>query len=320
MISPITAYHFTQPTRRQIVEYSKKIYTYGAVICFDFEDIIMDLSTHSYSENERDILRSAIAETLMELFNQTGSPKTGVRLNNFSSTYFEQDLQTLKHINPKNFLDSVFLPKSETPDEICFAINALHSEGISFREIIPVIETKRGMENINSLLSIKNKEFRKVAFGHCDFNRDNNYFPFSHQNTELYWEWIGQILSVVGHNNKMFINSPYLRLHDIPGFNKMLMRLKAMTPNEIGQITLAEGQTKMCAEFRNLQSAVGNYIPLLPEDKLKKAEKIIFEFENNKIRDKSISVNSEGVLISPHEYAAAIEYMNTYSKKYETAK
>lgn len=326
MNGPITVFHFTQPAKERIVEYSKRIFMYGAVICFDFEDILMDLSTHSYSEYERESLRSAIAETLIQIFRQTAIPKAGVRLNKISSSHFEQDLRTLEFVSPTVFLDSVFLPKSETQDEVCAAIDALNARGISFREIIPVIETKRGMENIKSLLSLTNKKFKKIAFGHCDFNLDNNYFPFFHQNTEKYWEWIGQILSYAGYYNKVFINSPYLHLNDAFGFSKMLLRLKGMARNEIGQITLAERQTRLCAEFRDSHLSAGNSVPLLQENKpglenkLKKAEEIIFEYENNKIRDKSISVTSEGVLVSPHEYNAAVEYVNIHKMKYEIAK
>ncbi|MGE5430033.1 MAG: aldolase/citrate lyase family protein [Syntrophomonadaceae bacterium] len=326
MKSPITVFHFTQPTKERIAEYSKRISMHEAVICFDFEDILMELATYSYSGYEREKLRSAIAETLIKLFSQTENPKAGVRLNSVSSICFEQDLRTLRLIRKKVLLDSVFLPKTESPDEILEAIEALHDYGICFREIIPVIETKRGMENINSLLSLKNEEFGKVAFGHCDYNRGNNYFPFFHQDTEKYWEWVRQIMSCAGYYNKMFINSPYLRLNDLSGFSKMLRRLQGIPANEIGQITLAERQTKLCAEFRNYQAAVEDSFTLPAENKggsednLKRAVEIIVEFENNKLQDKSISVNREKVLISPHEYAAAIEYMNIDAMKYEIAK
>ncbi|MGE5401350.1 MAG: aldolase/citrate lyase family protein [Ignavibacteriales bacterium] len=313
----ITVFHFTQPSKKQIVGYYERLSIYGAVICFDFEDILMDLSRYLYSEDERGVLRSAIAETLKELFRQISSPKAGVRLNNISSTYFEQDLRTLKLMSPAVFLDAIFIPKAETPDEVITAIKALHNQGICFREIIPVIETKRGMENIKSILSLTNKEFNKIAFGHCDFNSDNNCFPFFHQNTEQYWEWILQILSYAENYNKVFINSPYLMLNDGRGFNRMLQRLKGMTSNGVGQVTLAENQTKLCAEFRNSQVIPESSSPLSSENKLIKAVEIISEFENNKIPDKSLSINRDRVIISPHEYAAAVQYINIHAKRNE---
>ncbi|MCU7496531.1 MAG: hypothetical protein HF314_07790 [Ignavibacteria bacterium] len=320
MKSPVTVFHFTRPSKELIVEYSRRISAYGAVVCFDFEDILMDLSIHSYSEEERATLRSAIAETLEALSRQQGGPKVGVRLNSISSIHFENDLRILKRLSPRIFLDAVFLPKVEASEELSAAIEVLHEEGIKFGEIIPVIETKCGMENLKRVFSIKDSEFKKIAFGHCDFNRDNNYFPFFHQDTEKYWQWINQILSCAEGYNKIFVNSPYLRLEDAEGFTRMLMRLKGKTPNGIGQITLAENQTKMCAEFKSHRVTLENAIAVRPQDKLRKAIEIISDFENNRIPNKSISVNNKRILISPHEYAAAVEYMNVHAREYEISK
>jgi hypothetical protein len=106
----------------------------------------------------------------------------------------------------------------------------------------------------------------------------------------------------------------------------MLRRLKGMIPDDVGQITLAERQTKLCAEFRNYQAPVEDPFTLPvenesgSEDKLRIAVEIIVEFENNKLQDKSISVNREKVFISPHEYASANEYMNIDAMQYEIAK
>jgi hypothetical protein len=170
-------------------------------------------------------------------------------------------------------------------------------------EIIPIIETKKGFERIDEILSINNLKFLKIAFGHCDYNLSKGYFPFFHQDSVVYWEWVHKLAQHANHSGKQFINSPVLRLNDDSFFSEVLRRNKSY-PNICGQVTLCMKQTQCCFNFKFDFDSVTQRKEV-HEDRLEYASKLIESFEAHQVEDRSFALDKNRMLISPQEYMLA---------------
>ena len=142
----------------------------------------------------------------------------GIRLNVFNSDEFYNDIELLEQVKDNVRFDCLFQPNIESSEEIQECIEVLGEKDINFSEIIPIIENKRAFNDLSNIIYTSRNLINKVAFGHCDYNYDNGYFPFYHQDSEKYWEWVNYITESLQQYNILLINSPFLSLNDGRGF------------------------------------------------------------------------------------------------------
>ncbi len=305
----IKKYHFARPTETNIIEFARLIFDLEAVLCFDLEDVVRDLP----NPDAKKINREKVITTIQTLRNSFCNPQIGFRVNVLGSSDFFFDLEAINEIEGNINLECMFLPKINNEKDIQICNEILKKECNNISEIIPIIENKKSFANLRNIIEYSTRIINKVAFGHCDFNYDNCYFPFYHQDSEKYWEWINYLSSITDKYNMLFINSPFLRLNDDEKFKKMVIRLLKMTNGTCGQITLSIDQLKLCDE---------NYlIPLISTDfyteenvvleSLKdSARRIVKHYEDNFSGERSFSFDIiERIIISPQEYLAAKRYL-----------
>ena len=90
-----------------------------------------------------------------------------VRINSSETPYFFSDIEAIKSCQ----VDMIVLPKAESSGDLQIICDALGKD----MPILPIIETARGLDNIDSLL-----EYPAVslcAFGHLDFSLDIGASP-----------------------------------------------------------------------------------------------------------------------------------------------
>jgi citrate lyase beta subunit len=293
----IRPYHFTKDIGANFISFFEKVVACNGIVCFDFEDSIASLD-HKENAILKNSHRKSMIHELQTQSSQLDLNRIGLRINGIETVDYELDMDGLRSFEN---LNCVFLPKVE-----CFTQveKLLHDVPLSVQEIIPIIETKKGFENLAEILSIRDRRFLRIAFGHCDFNLSNRYFPFSHQNSTRYWDWISKLnkLAVIG--GKQIINSPVLDLAEEKYFSQVLMKNKTFG-NISGQITLCLKQTLLCAapELQtelDFLSENGN-----PVEKLDLAYQTVTKFENYKVEDRFFAIDENRVLISPQEYKQA---------------
>jgi hypothetical protein len=176
---------------------------------------------------------------------------------------------------------------------------------VKCHEIIPIIETEEGFENLESIVRFKNRRFNKIAFGHCDYNLSMGYFPFIHQTNHKYWEWIDRFAEVLSSAKISFINSPFLDLNNEREFQGVLSKLTDSF-NTVGQISLCIKQTEICSKFGNPIDDPIDYPDLNAKSSSIIAKEIIKRYESNRVENKSFAMSKHNrVLISPHEYSIA---------------
>jgi len=245
-------YQFIKYNQKTETDHIKNYRDNRIIICFDFEDGIQNCFDHEKTillkEAHRDYFASVISKFQSDI-------KIGVRINSTDRLELQKDILKIKNIN----IHSIFLPKIESTNEIAEIIAKLDDNKISYKEIIPIIESKKGLINIKNIVG--ESDIRNIAFGHCDYNMSLNILPFFHHENFEYWKWVNELISNTKHKNICFINSPYLTINKDCFFSSMIEHLKILSENNFGQITLSNAQTELClintycdVEFNSLLS------------------------------------------------------------------
>lgn len=304
----INVYHFINYNRNDLPSYLNNLNHDSTVICLDLEDSVQDL----FKPENNVRLKQQARNSLLKIFqaqNYAGI-KWSIRLNSFHSPEFQMDIKFLAELKSLTKLNSLLLPKTESNDEVENFSTVLQDINIDVEEIIPIIETRKGFEGIESIAGLKDAKLKRIVFGHCDFNYDNNIFPFFHQNSREYWDWIKKLYTTAKSSGKEFINSAYLRLNDNEGFNSMLSKLSMICDGNFGQVALSYKQSELCRNFNAYKKELNGFDKNLKgKDILIYAENIVKNFENNN-EQKGFSIAGEiRNLISPHEYLAAKNYL-----------
>lgn len=275
-------------------------------VCFDFEDSIQD----SFDPAKNSALKKKYRTYFRSIIDRHSSDfekiNFGVRINAIGSHEYEADLALLNGIKK---ISSLFVPKISGPGQLAQLQNDLKKTGLIYDEIIPVIESKAGLENLTGILKTDQYKIKGIAFGHCDYNADCANYPFFHQDSREYWTWVNCILQFTKAKKLRFLNSPFLQLGNDAFFREMLAVLYSLAGEKAAQITLTQKQTWLCNSFegRNANTAlpeIANRLDMrIPESY---AENFIRSFEKN-AGEKGFSVTKERRLLSPQEYSASLD-------------
>jgi len=220
MSKQIIAYHFVSEPLNNSIKLFKKISSLNGIVCFDFEDSLMNINSNSFLKTLKNQRRAKVSKFFKSNKEKISEIKFGIRINETTTKDYNDDLTFIDTVNKSIKFHSIFLPKIKNSDTINYTEEQLAKYNVSYKELIPIIESKEGMDNIGEIISGAKNKFNKLAFGHCDYNLDNSLFPFHHQNSKIYWQWVNTICKALKKENKMLINSPFLFLDDDEMFTK----------------------------------------------------------------------------------------------------
>jgi hypothetical protein len=310
----IRTYQFVRTSEPgRFFEYIDRINKLNSTAVFDLEDAALVPFDEKQTNRNKSAIRKEITSLLLSDRN-TNQYLIGIRVNSPANLNFSLDLEFLKKINKNISWDCIFLPKIQNKTLLEKCIKLFENHRIRFKEVIPIIESEKGIKNLSEILSAKaDSRFNNIAFGHCDYNLNCNNFPFIHHNTKDYYKIINPIIRMIEKSNFGYVNSPFLELNNIMGFRKNLGYLHKICANNFSQVTLTLEQTKLCNNYeKNLN---GFHFPksVVRIDKItgrQIAKSIISEFLSNLIPGKSFALTKEKrKLISPQEYQSAINYI-----------
>lgn len=301
------AYHFIKYNENTSLDNLIAQTDSKTTLCFDFEDSIQDclnpVNTSTRKTNYRNYLKTIINKCKVDL----DKVKIGIRINATDSPEHQSDLLVLAAIK---HISTIFIPKVSNSGQILSLQNDLHKNGVSYNEIIPVVETKNGLKNIEEILKINSHKIGGIAFGHCDYNFDNCNYPFFHQDSREYWTWITKIFEYTKPYNIRIVNSPFLQLDNNEFFKNVLNMLYAIGGNNVAQITLTQKQTSIC------NSLPGNKKNIVLPKILNRldlrvpafyAENFIESFEKN-TNNKGFAINNNRTILSPQEYISSLNF------------
>lgn len=296
----LQAYQFIKYDQNTTLEHITGSLKSDAVICFDFEDGIFDPLHPEMSVLLKEDARRHFNGLYKLLLSMQSNCKIGIRLNESRTDDFEKDLMVIE----KKSFDSIFIPKTEHPRDLEIVIRKLQLHRVEYEKLIPVIETKSGLDQLENLVTSK-IPVKLIAFGHSDYNLDIDSYPFFHQDSWQYWKWIFFIQSKIRKSGIKLINSPYLDVKNDHFFCSMMDFMAIEEGLFHGQITLSTRQSQLC---RRRTISKTNFRTLLENKNLiavnkQYAHKLISEFESNN-KQKGLS-RTNGKIISLHEYLAS---------------
>ena len=275
--------------------------TSHAILCFDLEDSVQDVFCPQNNSKLKSLYRNLLYRILQS---NTHGNSIGVRINACGSDEQQKDIELLTSLGP---LNTIFLPKAESRSQVVSLLQSLDKYGIQFNELVPVIESQKGIQNIKQIEGLASNKIKRIAFGHCDYNLNAGHFPFYHHSSREYWSWIEYMVAVIAPYKLGFVNSPFLELDNHSGFLEMLSSLKTICQNNLGQITLTSSQSIHC--FNHKQSSIpffrriSNRLSMRNDPTLAKDFIMRFEKENT---GKAFTLTEKNrTLLSPHEYQSA---------------
>ena len=309
MGSDIKKYHFANPYNNKITEFVGKVTGLNTTLCFDLEDFNRKVSERKV---DRKLHREYVMRSIKIISNSHLQNNIGIRLNVFNSDEFYEDIELLERTKDNVRFDCLFQPKIESSEEIQECIEVLGEKDINFSEIIPIIENKKAFNDLSNIIYTSKSLINKVAFGHCDYNYNNGYFPFYHQDSEEYWEWINYINESLQQHNILLVNSPFLSLNDGRGFLNMIKRLSGITSGKFGQTTLSLNQLRLSSLYEHnsfIQPVSAGMNGSKKATVEEMAEVLIKDYENNLSTNRRFSINADRIFISPQEYLSAKRYI-----------
>ena len=288
----------------------KKFQKYNISIILDMEDSAQDLFDKQNNKNLKKISR----EGLKYLYDKNilENTETFVRINSQKSEFYNQDVQTISSIlEKKSSIKGIFLPKVENYNQIKDCYDQLSSSKINNFTIVPMIETEKGLKNLDKILLQDkfNDIIKYVHYGHYDFCLDSNFWPFPEPYHYEYWKIIEKISKSIIKHKKKYIHTPFPLIETE---NIYWSSIDYMQKNlNIDQINLS------------LVNIDLNYINQPNKIKLTKlksisndhhyktvfAKKIVNEYLNNKSKNKSFSLSRKR-FIPPHLYLGAKKFLS----------
>ncbi len=315
-MNPSFVFHFIKLSApRKLQNFISLINQTGASALFDLEDACLIPFSNLKTSLQKIKTRNRL---LLIFLNNPGlflNKFIGIRINPVNSEDFLRDIDMLVKLSKTIYWSYIFIPKIESPGEIKICLDTLNSNHIQFGEIIPIIESQAGYNNLNLIFHNKpSPQLNKVAFGHCDYNLSLKQWPFRHQNSFFFWNKVRNIIATLEDAGFHYVNTPFLELDNDKFFGRMLSTVNSLCKLEFGQVTLTLKQTELCSQpkiykkidFKKLKD--NNFKSVI--DKINFTNRLMTLYEQNKKRNKSFAITKEDkILISPQEYIAAINYL-----------
>ena len=307
-------YFFIKYNSETTIEHILKLAKTDAVLCFDFEDSIYNWINPVNNAELKQNYRNYFKNIVNTIIPQISEIKIGLRINS-NLDEIKKDIESISTLK----INSILIPKVETPDQIKIIEQLLSENKVLFDELIPIIETPIGINNLTEIIDSVPSKISKIGFGHCDYNLSINAFPFFHQNNRVYWKWISKISSITIPDNITFLNSPFFELENFSFFESMLNYLHELFEDNVGQFTLTSKQSTFCKNYiysKNKNSFINSLEERLnfniQEQYLRQ---LINKFENEN-NNKGFTISKEDkILISPQEYITAKSIYNTRNLK-----
>lgn len=232
-----------------------------SALASDADAVVLDLET-TIADTEKSAARAAAVSVLAGRH----GPDVFVRINEIDSRHVFDDLLALQTSN----LRGVMLPQAEDGRQIAildWMLSELERRYSRTRppvEILPLVETARGVENLTHMLSAS-KRIRRITFGVADYSLDTGMQP-SRDESELSYIRARLVHASRAAGLEAPIDTVWLDLDDAEGLQLSLERSRR-----------AGFAGKLCIHPKQAEQANLAFTP--SADELAKATAIIAAFE-----------------------------------------
>ncbi len=296
---------------RALPRLTRQIESRGAQVVYDLED------TH-WIPTDADLtaeLRRRARRDLTELLDSPSATGSfSVRVNAFGTEDGDRDLALLASLAPRHRPHAVILPKVDSAATVEAFLQACDALGVTCHEVIPLVETTRGVNGLDALLAgltAMNAPslVRRIMYGAFDHCLDSDRWPFWHQAEPEFWETIQGLVRTIEARGFGYIHTPFGGLQAPSEFTMTIQRLGETCRDRFTISTLDEAQVNTVRRARDVVAsalAAPREVELSGADALALAYRVVKQFDERRRRDVGFVVDSgTGRFIPPHEYVAA---------------
>jgi citrate lyase beta subunit len=305
---PIIQYlPLTRPKASRRLLKTFEIQNIGAIL--DLEDSAQNIFDYDETRILKNEARSGLL-SIASTFNSTYRAPLYIRINSMDTEFFEKDIECILKVCKQGIpITGIFLPMVRDYSQI-LKVNQLLSSSSRAIEIVPMVETKMGVNNLSMILNQdkENNHISKVHYGHFDYCLDAKLWPFPDPNQKSYWEIIKPIIKLLNSHNKIYIHTPFPFPQDAELFwqtEKYLSSFHSLLDS--WACTVNSGLSLM-PQPKKIGDLKVVDIQLSATDKMNEANKIYNHFLSGQSHKRSFSVK-ENRFIAPHQYLMAKEYL-----------
>ena len=308
---------------RATLRFVKKLNNAGVMTILDLEDSAQDpFDIHKTRElkttaRERflDLAKSVSWET------QVFDNPIFIRINGSKTEYFKDDVSAILEVIRHGFpVSGIFLPMTETYDEILhlhYMLKGDSGETVNRSiEIVPMVETGRGMRNIEAILEDDRDKnlFSKVHYGHFDYCFDEGIWPFPDPNEKAFWDIVSPLVDLIGRHQKTYIHTPFPFPNDVNLFWSACRHISGLFPNyEIWGCTL-NAELSVSKAGSDVPSLNPETLEMTNEYKRNEALAIEESFLSSRANRRSFGVSRDR-FIPPHQYFGGQNYLKSLGEK-----
>ena len=287
----------------------KKLHKAGVMSILDLEDSAQDPFSKIKTIELKSSARAGLALISRDsTINHTS--KVFIRINAIDSEYYKDDINSVISAYKNGMkITGVFLPKVDSYLNIEDLYKKLSIINTKI-EIIPMIETESGLNNLAEILKSDtiNNYFSRVHFGHFDYCLDAKIWPFLDPVHSDFWAVVEKIVNLVRKFNKTYIHTPFPFTKNEELFWASSFHLKKLYPSlDFWICTLNSELSLSCQPKETIPFEISS--PQFSEVFLiDEAHKICNNFLDGRANKRSFSVSNER-FIPPHQYFAAKNYL-----------
>jgi citrate lyase beta subunit len=292
----------------------RKLGNNGIKAIIDLEDSVQDPFCNDTTNNLKKNARKNFLDliTSKKFDEKVFKEPIFLRINSTDTDYFNDDIETLLEVFKTKFpLKGVFLPKVEDYSQV-EQLHSLIKNKYSDLEIVPMIETVKGMNNLKNILkSDENLSlFKYVHYGHFDYALDAGFWPFPDPDHQVFWDIVLSMTKLVLDYKKIYIHTPFPFMDNNDLFWQASHFLEENFPNK--EIWICTLNSELSLSDDNKESLSISNLTCSQEESLNQANLIKNDFLNGRANKRSFSVGSNR-FIPPHQYFAALKYLDKNS-------
>ena len=288
-----------------------KLYTnlnkHKVEVIFDLEDSAQDIFDSQNTINIKKVARLNF-EKLINKINKAEDQFYYLRINNHNTQFFNEDVKVIKKVSNKNLI-GIYLPKVEEYNDIEECYKSLSF--ITNLKIIPIIESVKGMKNINDILSKDHRNLNlinEIHFGHFDYFLDKNEWPFPDPFHRSFWNEAKNLIETINKYNKIYVHTPYPFVKNKTLFWLISNYLKDNYPNLNFKMSSINYSISISKKPNNERKLKLKNISTSKEYHKFYAKRIINYFLENRSNKRSFAVSTKR-FIAPHQYLMAKKFL-----------
>ena len=234
-----------------------------------------------------------------------------IRVNSIDTQFFEEDIKTVLQSCENGIpITGIFLPMIRNYSQIV-EVNTLLSVSKRPLEIVPMIETQAGVDNLPELLDNDkdNNLFSKVHYGHFDYCLDAQIWPFPDPFHKSFWEIVKPIIKLLVSHNKTYVHTPFPFPQDENLFWGAAYHLSTLDSSLEAWVCTVNAGLSLLPQPQNIPKLKLIGLDLSHKQKIVEAEKICNNFLAGRSIKRSFGVK-ENRFIPPHQFLAAKKFLD----------